>query len=49
VDVWAAGCVLYHLATLEAPFTGENLIALGFNIVHKFPRPLPSFYSTKLN
>ncbi|KAL4446866.1 hypothetical protein ABPG74_014838 [Tetrahymena malaccensis] len=33
---------------LEPPFQGENLIALGFNIVHKFPKPLPSVYSPKL-
>lgn len=33
---------------LEPPFQGENLIALGFNIVNKFPKPLPSIYSPKL-
>ena len=30
IDVWALGCVLYHLAMMEAPFLGENLISLGF-------------------
>lgn len=29
IDVWALGCVLYHLANLETPFLGENLISLG--------------------
>ena len=37
VDVWSLGCVFYHLACLTAPFTAENLISLGFNIVNKMP------------
>ncbi len=34
IDQWAIGCVLYHLAALKAPFQGDNLIQLGFNICH---------------
>ena len=49
VDIWATGCVLYHIACLEPPFTGENLIVLGNNIVSKQPNPLPSVYSTRLH
>ncbi len=45
VDIWAVGCVLYHLAALHPPFEGPNLIALGYNIVHKYPRKLPDEYS----
>jgi len=49
VDVWALGCVLYMLSSLEAPFQGDNLIALGNSIVNKRPKPLPPFYSPKLS
>lgn len=42
IDIWAIGCVLYHICALEPPFTGDNLITLGFNIVHKQPRTIPS-------
>jgi NIMA (never in mitosis gene a)-related kinase len=38
VDIWALGCVLYHLTALEPPFYGDNLITLGYNIVHKSPK-----------
>lgn len=48
VDIWAMGCVLYHVACLQPPFKGENLIALGNSIVYQEPKPLPSIYSTKL-
>jgi len=36
------------VAALEPPYTGDNLITLGFNIVHKNPKPLPGLYSPKL-
>lgn len=49
VDLWAIGCVLYHISALEPPFQGDNLITLGFNIVHKNPKPLPGLYSGKLS
>jgi NIMA (never in mitosis gene a)-related kinase len=45
VDIWAYGCVIFHLAALEPPFSGENLINLGYNIVNKPPKPLPTQYS----
>ena len=35
VDVWALGCVLYTLATLESPFQASNLISLGHKIINK--------------
>jgi NIMA (never in mitosis gene a)-related kinase len=43
------GCVLYHISTLEPPFQGENLLLLGYNIINKVPKDLPSIYSEKLN
>ncbi len=49
VDVWATGCVLYHVAGLEPPFSGENLIVLGNNIVAHQPKPLPAVFSTRLH
>lgn len=49
IDIWAIGCVLYHLANLEPPFIGENLISLGYNIVNKSAKPLNSVYSWKLS
>lgn len=47
-DIWSFGCSLYHLASLEPPFTGGNLIVLGNNIVKGVPKPLPQQYSTDL-
>jgi NIMA (never in mitosis gene a)-related kinase 2 len=48
VDVWALGCVLYHMCAFEPPFVGENLISLGYQIVHKAPKNLPPIYSKAL-
>jgi len=48
VDVWALGCVLYLLTSFEAPFQGENLLALGSAIVSKQPKPIPAIYSPRL-
>jgi len=48
VDIWSFGCSLYHLCMLEPPFTGDNLITLGNNIVKGKPKPIPSQYSDNL-
>ena len=47
-DIWSFGCSLYHLACLEPPFTGGNLIVLGNNIVKGVPLALPNHYSNDL-
>ena len=47
-DIWSFGCSLYHMACLEPPFTGGNLIVLGNNIVKGIPKPLPQQYSDEL-
>lgn len=47
VDLWSVGCSLYHLAALEPPFTGENVIVLGNNIVKSQHKQLPSRYSNE--
>lgn len=49
VDIWGLGCVLHHLVCLEPPFYGENLIMLGYNILHKQPKKPPFIYSEKLS
>ena len=48
MDVWAIGCAIYHLACLEPPFQGDNLITLGNSIVNKKAKPLPQIYSSKM-
>ena len=47
-DIWSFGCSLYHLASLEPPFSGGNLIVLGNNIVKGVPKSLPAQYSNEL-
>lgn len=47
-DIWALGCVIYNLCSLEAPFAGDNLITLGHNITSMPPKPLPPRYSPGL-
>jgi len=44
VDLWAVGCSLYHLSALEPPFSGDNLIVLGNNIVKTKHKPLSTTY-----
>lgn len=49
VDIWSCGCSLYHLANLDPPFLGDNLIVLGNNIVKGKQKPLPQQYSEDMN
>lgn len=48
VDLWSVGCSLYHLAALEPPFSGDNLIALGNNICKTKHKDIPKIYSKEL-
>ena len=47
-DIWSFGCSLYHMANLDPPFLGSNLIVLGNNIVKGRPKELPNVYSKEL-
>jgi len=48
VDLWSVGCTIYHLAALEPPFIGENVIVLGNNIVKNPHKPLPDIYGYEI-
>ncbi|CAI2386397.1 unnamed protein product [Moneuplotes crassus] len=48
VDVWAIGCVLYHLAALCPPFACSNYETLMNAIRYKNPKPL-GLFSKKLS
>lgn len=47
-DVWALGCVLYELWTLEHAFSANNLLGLVYKIVQDKQGPIPDFYSPEL-
>nr|XP_033786044.1 serine/threonine-protein kinase Nek10 isoform X2 [Geotrypetes seraphini] len=48
-DVWAAGCILYQMATLNPPFYSSNMLSLATKIVEALYEPLPEgIYSEKV-
>ncbi|XP_054848080.1 serine/threonine-protein kinase Nek10 isoform X1 [Eublepharis macularius] len=49
-DVWAAGCILYQMATLNPPFFSDNMLSLATKIVEATYDPIPGgFYSEKVS
>ncbi|KAM7451535.1 Serine/threonine-protein kinase Nek10 [Porites harrisoni] len=49
-DVWASGCILYQMATLQPPFYSSNMLALATKIVEAQYDPIPSgLYSSKVS
>ncbi|XP_039199661.1 serine/threonine-protein kinase Nek10 isoform X16 [Crotalus tigris] len=49
-DVWAAGCVLYQMATLNPPFYSTNMLSLATKIVEAVYEPVPGgVYTTKIS
>uniref|UniRef100_A0A671ENH6 Serine/threonine-protein kinase Nek10 n=1 Tax=Rhinolophus ferrumequinum TaxID=59479 RepID=A0A671ENH6_RHIFE len=48
-DVWAAGCILYQMATLNPPFCSTNMLSLATKIVEAVYDPVPEgIYSEKV-
>ncbi|KAG8430251.1 hypothetical protein GDO86_018152, partial [Hymenochirus boettgeri] len=48
-DVWAAGCILYQMATLNPPFHSTNMLTLATKIVEAVYAPIPEdIYSDKV-
>ena len=47
-DIWALGCLLYELITLNHPFRADNQAALFIKILHSNYRPLPEKTSQEL-
>ncbi|XP_021574808.1 serine/threonine-protein kinase Nek10-like, partial [Carlito syrichta] len=48
-DVWAAGCILYQMATLSLPFFSTNMLSLATKIVEAVYEPVPEgIYSEKV-
>ncbi|XP_067915905.1 serine/threonine-protein kinase Nek10 isoform X2 [Heterodontus francisci] len=48
-DIWAAGCILYQMATLNPPFYSSNMLSLATKIVEAAYEPVPEgLYSHKV-
>eukprot|EP00795_Rhopilema_esculentum_P013959 gene13959-4919_t len=48
-DIWAVGCILYQMSTLQPPFFSSNMLTLATKIVNAEYDPLPDdFYSEKV-
>ncbi|KAJ1101855.1 hypothetical protein NDU88_006919 [Pleurodeles waltl] len=48
-DVWAAGCILYQMATLKPPFYSTNMLSLATKIVEAVYEGVPEgVYSEKV-
>ncbi|XP_061852651.1 serine/threonine-protein kinase Nek10 isoform X2 [Colius striatus] len=49
-DVWAVGCILYQMATLNPPFYSTNMLSLATKIVGAVYEPVPEgLYSDKVS
>ena len=47
-DVWALGCLLYHLCSYKGPYDADNLGALCNKVLNDSYDPIPDIYSTNL-
>jgi serine/threonine protein kinase len=52
-DIYAVGCLIYHLLTGEPPFTGDNPLTIMYQHMTANPKPLtatcPVFYLNIIN
>eukprot|EP01135_Chromosphaera_perkinsii_P003564 Nk52_evm22s248 gene=Nk52_evmTU22s248 len=48
-DIWALGCLLYELCTLEHPFEGQCLPAIVLKIVRGKYKAIPPLYSSQMS
>ncbi|KAJ3042042.1 G2-specific serine/threonine protein kinase [Rhizophlyctis rosea] len=48
-DIWALGCLIYELCTLEPPFNAKTQAELAAKIQQGKVPPLPPIYSSELN
>ena len=47
-DVWALGCVLYELCTLQHTFDAQNMKMLIVKILDGRYKPIPAIYSADM-
>jgi serine/threonine protein kinase len=48
-DIWACGCLLYQMACLKPPFSGDNQLSIAMNIKNASYESIPSQYSKELS
>lgn len=47
-DIWSAGCVIYEMSALRAPFEATNQVQLAMKIKSGKIERIPSQYSDEL-
>ncbi|CAE7891535.1 nek3, partial [Symbiodinium sp. KB8] len=47
--MWALGCILYELCTLNKPFDASNMPAIIFAIMRNQPQPIPGHFSADMH